>query len=397
MKSRKILICLSLFFLAFVSVFLYFDKNKSDIESNSNSNSEKPVLPRSESNSHSNSRADFVLGENDSLILANCNLLRSDKQANDLWEAFGFERYWLASYVKDGEPVDLVKQCDYKSDLYSSLESFLKTDTNANYIKAKDYFTEDSTGYELLTDDDIVIKYYGDVAPFLSKVKYVNYCNDNQPPKEEWADAFKKELYRHHNSEYGYYEPIMIYNYEPPIIYRESWTYQKDGVTIEIVTACNVPNTEQLSRAEIETADKNLNRLNSQIHQATYQITLMFYISDREEERDSYRRLSFMTMGYGELPSGWSEDMYTTGEYYAYFYDEQNNIKLFPIYSGFIIDSPYRYYRLCGSYCFLDIDGDAALNVLQTPYSGTVNRAFINVFNPTCCETEKEYLGPLFG
>lgn len=123
----------------------------------------------------------------------------------------------------------------------------------------------------------------------------------------------------------------------------------------------------------------------------------MFYTSDREEERDSYRRLSFMTMGYGELPSGWSEDMYTTGEYYAYFYDEQNNIKLFPIYSGFIIDSPYRYYRLCASYCFLDIDGDAALNVLQTIDTGSISQPFIKMFNPIFYKTETEYLGPLFG
>ena len=314
--------------------------------------------------------------ENDILIFANGYLFRSDKQAAKIRESYGYaeEVYWLASYIEEQKQI-LEPSGIYETSFYEQLKELVNNDSDEKFIKATDYFTEDSTGFENLTNDDIVIKYYGDTNPIISKVKYINYHKDSQRPKTEWEQAFKNALKS---------QQINIY-YQSPIIYRESWSYQHEDEIIEVVTASNFILPEELNEQEIEEAYNTDNIMRSDIEQSAYNITLLFYNNYK-----NFKIIDVEEYGYSS-PSEDDNTSFTTGNYYSYFYDNHGVIKLFPIYEHPIM-SPYNYLTTSSSYCFLDTDSNGIVEIVKTPRWYT-NNAMITIYEYESGNIK--YTGPL--
>lgn len=348
--------------LMFLSVFI-FSVCSNDVGNNNSRNtnsSETEVSSLTESshlqstenkNSLSDINSSIEKCENDILILANGYLFRSDKQTAKIRESYGYaeEVYWLASYIEDKEQI-LESSAMYETSFYEQLKEFVNNNSDEKFVKATDYFTEDSTGFANLTNEDIVIKYYGDTNPIISKVKYINYRKDSQQPKTEWEQAFKNALES---------QQINIY-YQSPIIYRESWTYQYKDEIIEVVTASNFVLPEELNDQEIEEAYNADNVMCSDIEQSVYNITLLFYNNYK-----NFKILDITEYGYS-APSEDDNTSFSTGNYYSYFYDSQGIIKLFPLYESPIM-SPYNYLTTCSSYCFLDINNNGIVEIAETP------------------------------
>lgn len=96
-------------------------------------------------------------------------------------------------------------------------------------ISAAEYYSENSTGYTNLTNNDILFITTSEYNPVLSKVTYTDYDNSDKEPKEYWIKSFKQKLQNQYGKEI-----------KSPIIIRESWSFDYNGFHIEIVNANNI-------------------------------------------------------------------------------------------------------------------------------------------------------------
>lgn len=104
-------------------------------------------------------------------------------------------------------------------------------------LYAKDYYSSDSTDYNLIPDDSVILT---SDSPLITKsntkVKYVNYLlDDSEIPEENWIDYFSEQLC----------------NYDSPVMIKEAYTYKANDITYEFVVASNVVDIPGLSPSEI--------------------------------------------------------------------------------------------------------------------------------------------------
>ena len=117
-----------------------------------------------------------------------------------------------------------ISNVDYDGKL--NLYNFQK---HVNNVYSVDYYDENSTLYEMLSDETIVYSYIGENQLPENKVTYINYLVDqDHQPKQEWTEYFQGIIF----NETGVNDT--------PIIIQESFKFEIDGLKAYAVNAGNL-------------------------------------------------------------------------------------------------------------------------------------------------------------
>ena len=114
-------------------------------------------------------------------------------------------------------------------------------------IYAKDYYTPDSTDYDKLSDNDIILSSNINYNPLISKVTYKHYYSNECQVKPEWETRFKNDIKKRllekrtsieckgDINDYSNFDVNTV-----PIIVTDVWSFSEDENEIEIVKAQNI-------------------------------------------------------------------------------------------------------------------------------------------------------------
>ena len=168
----------------------------------------------------------------------------------------------LAVYYKEGKNViERGGRRNYDKSVESLLHQLIFDEnyTKKSVVKAKDYFTSDSTCYDEIEDGEVRIAIInGDWYPLVSQVRYVLYSvDDNKEPKIYWIDAFRELLDKgtiNGNIVNGVTDDLVERGIVPcvsPVVIYESWEWECEGHKYDIVNACNVAFESTVKRFDI--------------------------------------------------------------------------------------------------------------------------------------------------
>lgn len=208
-------------------------------------------------------------------------------------------------------------------------------------IKAVDYYTKDSTGYDYLNDNDILFTNHT-YDPVVTKITYVDYDDDERIPKEEWYQVFKQILINENKQAEN-----------TPVIFRESWSFNDNGNIIEIVTANNIVSKEENEITKFtENSDCYLEPVIPKYNELfAYKITVIFINGET-----SYisKIISKIDKSHFNYPT---DDKYIfTDKYKCYQYIEDGSVCACPLFMQG--DSNLRNLICWDTYMYLDIDND---------------------------------------
>lgn len=308
--------------------------------------------------------------ENQTIALSQSNSDTNIKNNSSHEKFFYFN---LASFSLTGEKID-----NFFSLIYDEINKSFKIthidNEPTDYIDvyAKDYFSSDSTMYNLLKDDSIIYKYVGTHSPFHEKITYINYIVDtSRQPKQEWINGFKNIVF----TEVG--------QFNSPIIVKESWSIKYNNAEIDIVNFCNyIPDSSIPLYSDDFCSLKELENIplgNSVL----YNEYIVFYNNDvtpflinnvktscldidliSSKPLDKENFLSF------KLPEKENKDMFYNIAAWTYQYDNEYNIIKSAVFG------PSYYFQLDEieyEYCFLDIDNDGSLEIINHREGNGVN------------------------
>ncbi len=245
---------------------------------------------------------------------------------------------------------------NHEYDTHKLIERSSVFDNNSfKYVKAKDYFSGDSSNYSKLTDNHIIARYIGDWNPLVGKVTYKNYTetNDYNP---EWSEIIGNILYEKIQSKYK----MSVNITDLPVIITHSTEYKFGNTEIIILTATNVK-CENNGKYELISHDEYLQKYRTfpadEIKYA-YKVTAVV-VNDNVVEASLIIKLPGDDMFFASrLPT--EDDLPL---YYVYLNDKAGEINAFPIYSGadYLKDIAYN----SQEYMFLDIDNDTIPEIIN--------------------------------
>lgn len=231
-------------------------------------------------------------------------------------------------------------------------------------VYAADYFSSDSTTYNLINSNHIIYKYNGSHSALPEKVKYINYTLDtSHQPKQEWIEEFKKFVF------------AKIGQFNSPIIVKESWSVQYGDAEIDVVNFCNiVPNSfsplysnDFYTLKELENIPSENSILfneyvifcNNDIKPYLINNAATFYY---KIERISSKSLDDTNFVSFKLPEEPDKDKFYNIATWTYQYDNKHNIIKSPVFG------PSYYFQLDeieNEFCFLDLDNDGNLEIIK--------------------------------
>lgn len=139
-----------------------------------------------------------------------------------------------ASYIKDDMQMihsDNNAAAGTVYTYYEDVDNALHQYPDAKTIYAKDYYASTSSGYEMLKENDIRLKYFGNIGRASVKVEYINYWNDDREPNPKWIEYFRRQI----EQKIGYTDT--------PILISDAWLFEYNGTRCAVVNATNLEYT----------------------------------------------------------------------------------------------------------------------------------------------------------
>lgn len=292
------------------------------------------------------------------IAIANLNALRS----NDVNE----KRYDLiVSYIKNGE--QLIKRNDWGSYYewnYTKVYEDFRNQNNTKYVLAVDYYDENSTGYTGLNCNEIIFEYSGELKN-ISKIKYINYEEEQLTPEKAWLDFFFTIL------------KDKVGETNSPIIITEAWEFEWNGKNAAIVTAKNtIPNNtlkwvqynEDCGIIPIELHNDNL---------IIYNMTAIFI-----DDNPTLIKNPLIIKIDNQLKPPTTDKYGPYGVmFYSYQYDSSLNIIKRPLYATASSEQHLRDFYYTPSFLVIDIDGNKVDDIIIYNNSWEGLRRYVEIIS----------------
>lgn len=311
------------------------------------------------STAESNNR-DSVRISDCSAIIVNLNSLRCNKIEE-------YDYNLLISFIHDGR--QLIERYDYGSDyewFYPEITEHIAEAKDMNYILAKDYYDENSTGYDDLNGDEVVFQYTDELTA-VNKVKYIDYKEDESEPHKAWIDYFSDVL-----------EENDVKS-NTPIIISESWEFELSSKQAAIVTASNAVPNEEFEVFEynescgIEPVDVQSD------NPIMYTITTIFI----DGKAIMIQEPHILQVGKLTSPPTTEEEGPYGVMFFAYQFDDSSNIVKMPIYDNMISEYASRDYGYSPSFFVMDLDrnGQDEIIVYNNSWTALQRYVYVNSYN----------------
>ena len=308
-----------------------------EIEISNNDNTEQPIV-----GTISSDEVTAFQIHNNLITLLNLDYLKLPIEKNEHID------YKIVSYIEDGKQ-RYSGDITY-SDYYSQEYHDVFYNNNIHKVLAKDYYDESSTGYNNLIKEIIIAKYNGNWDATCEKVRYINYFENNEKPEQMWIDYFKSKLE-------GVEENI------PPIIIKEAWLFEHNGMKCAAVNATNFVYTNEYdTNMSLPINESNL----------IYSFSAIF-INDETYDMNSN---SFYTIY--NTPLSESNDIvysFTNPGYYenddfgifigkCFQYNNVGELTLFSAFSNCKWLGKHDIVSCTPKFAILDIDGDSNVEII---------------------------------
>ena len=268
-------------------------------------------------------------------------------------------------------------------------------------IYAKDYYTPDSTGYDKLSDNDIILSSNINYNPLISKVTYKHYYSSECQVKPEWETRFKNDIKKRllekrtsiectgDSNDYSNFDVNTV-----PIIVTDVWSFSEDENEIEIVKAQNIFNdSNYIGRID------GLASLPDEQYFLAYTLIGIF-INGNRVENDEFNSLGNYCFVMQKLNSslclyGKAEDdqdeVYGMYCYYAFQKNKNGNIGLYSVSQPGIQSYDLLNVNATNSYMFADVnnDGKGVVVVLHISLP-TFLPSYIRAYNIQFCDNKFE-------
>ena len=268
-------------------------------------------------------------------------------------------------------------------------------------IYAKDYYTPDSTGYDKLSDNDIILSSNINYNPLISKVTYKHYYSNECQVKPEWETRFKNDIkkmllehrtsieYNGDSNDYSNFDVNTV-----PIIVTDVWSFSEDENEIEIVKAQNIFNdSNYIGRID------GLASLPDEQYFLAYTLIGIF-INGNRVENDEFnslgnycfvmQKLNSSLCLYGEAEDDKDEvdGMYC---YYAFQKNKNGNIDAYSVSQPGIQSYDLLNVNATNSYMFADVNNDGKGEVVVLHRSlPTFFPPYIGAYNIQFCDNKFE-------
>ena len=268
-------------------------------------------------------------------------------------------------------------------------------------IYAKDYYTPDSTGYDKLSDNDIMLSSNINYNPLISKVTYKHYYNKECQVKPEWETRFKNDIkkmllenrtsieYNGDSNDYSNFNVNAV-----PIIVTDVWSFLEDENEIEIVKAQNIfYDTDYIGRIDGVTSLPD--------EQPFLAYTLIeIFINGNCVENDKFNSLSSYCFIMQKSNSSLclydeaEDDKDIVDELYCYFTfqkDKNGNIGVYSVSQPIFQSYDLLNVAATNSYMFADVNNDGkgevvVLNILLPKFFPS----YISAYNIRFCDNKFE-------
>ena len=230
---------------------------------------------------------------------------------------------------------------------------------NSNLVYAKDAWTPDSTGYENIPQDSILVaSTYENTVPV--KIRYTNYMQSDRKPKQLWIDYFTQMK---NNTKGAKDTPVVIY---------ESYEFVIDGVECALVHCTNFVPVNSYSGLVLDGPPAG--------SEFIYYNEFHYFIGNKIEKTDKAllstgvvdtRPLTECTTSFCGDEIIHNDDKLKPQKLYCQFYDSQGNVAVYNIYD--MMWTGDCSINMCREYdeepMVIDIDGDGQLEILEWTYA----------------------------
>lgn len=268
-------------------------------------------------------------------------------------------------------------------------------------IYAKDYYTPDSTGYDKLSDNDIILSSNINYNPLISKVTYKHYYSNECQVKPEWETRFKNDIkkmllekrtsieYNGDSNDYSNFDVNTV-----PIIVTDVWSFSEDENEIEIVKAQNIfDDSNYIGRID------SVASLPDEQYFLAYTLIEIF-INGNCVENDKFNSLgnycfimqklniSLCLYGKAEDDKDEVDGMYC---YYAFQKNKNGNIGVYAVSQPGIQSYDLLNVNATNSYMFADVNNDGKGEVVVLNISlPKFLPSYISAYNIQFCDNKFE-------
>ncbi len=268
-------------------------------------------------------------------------------------------------------------------------------------IYAKDYYTPDSTDYDKLSDNGIILSSNINYNPLISKVTYKHYYSNECQVKPEWETRFKNDIKKMllenrtskeckgDSNDYSNFDVNTV-----SIIVTDVWSFSEDENEIEIVKAQNI-----FDDADYNGRIDGLASLPDEQYFLAYTLIGIF-INGNCVENDEFNSLSSYCFVMQKLNSslclyGKAEDdldevdgMYC---YYAFQKNKNGNIGVYAVSRPGIQSYDLLNVNATNSYMFADVNNDGKGEVVVLHISlPKFLPSYISAYNIQFCDNKFE-------
>lgn len=335
-KIKEIISITTLIILAVLIIIVCNHNN--EIEINNSNNTEQLI-----SDITSSTKVSEIQTNSNLITLLNLDYLKLPIEKSE------HINYKIVSHIEDEEQrySGDITYSDYYS--YEYHDAFFKNN-NVHKVLAKDYYDESSTGYDNLTEEFVIAKYTGDWDAICGKIKYINYFENNEKPEQMWIDYFKSKLE-------GAEENI------PPIIIKEAWLFEHNGMKCAAVNATNFVYTNEYdTNMSLPINESNL----------IYSLSAIF-INDKIYDMDCNSMFTVYNTSLSEI-NGTVYSLTTPGHYgdddfgifigKCFQYNNTGEITLFSAFSNCQWLGKHDMVSCTPKFAILDIDGDSDVEII---------------------------------
>ena len=287
------------------------------------------------------------------------------------------------------------------SEKVDKISNAIESCPSKTIIYAKDYYTPDSTGYDKLSDNDIILSSNINYNPLISKVTYKHYYSDECQVKPEWETRFKNDIkkmllenrtsieYNGDSNDYSNFNVNAV-----PIIVTDVWSFLEDENEIEIVKAQNIfYDTDYIGRIDGVTSLPD--------EQPFLAYTLIeIFINGNCVENDKFNSLSSYCFIMQKSNSSLclydeaEDDKDIVDELYCYFTfqkDKNGNIGVYSVSQPIFQSYDLLNVAATNSYMFADVNNDGkgevvVLNILLPKFFPS----YISAYNIRFCDNKFE-------
>ena len=364
-KNIKKNIIYILLFIAAIT-FIAYNHNISPTEINNSNNTAIPQPDSDEPTGNNNSQphenlnnllvdnSSIEIDENDIIVIANPhNFITNSKE--------DYDPFFLVPFFKD----------DVKIKSSPIEKEYLDRISDIKDLRADEYYSKDSTGYDNLTDE-VIFKYIGDLDIKYNSVKYINYFSDEKAvPKQNWIKHFEARM----SNEYE--KPT-----DTPVTIKESWSFNYMGNEIEIVKSGNTIYTADREAYSRKQTDYDIYEKIENLPQAIvpygenhilYEMTSIF-LNDEVVYQDaisvdeiSTKCISGMShenwIGISFVPP--EDDTYFEFKFYSFQCDNYGNIIKCPVFVDHTGGLGTENFVYSSYFALMDTDNDLKLEILH--------------------------------